>query len=118
MLANMIFGVPEHHMSTGVHQVVGECDVFDTDMTGHKRQVYLCQEDFNEDFNFQCPAFKDFKPKLVFHGTEWYTVCANGFANQTDKVNHIIAIFLLSILGIFTYRVAFTTLKGPKKKSQ
>ena len=118
MLANMIFGVPEHHMSTGVHQVVGECDVFDTDMTGHKRQVYLCQEDFNEDFNFQCPAFKDFKPKLVFHGTEWYTVCANGFANHTDKVNHIIAIFLLSILGIFTYRVAFTTLKGPKKKSQ
>ena len=39
MLANMIFGVPEHHMSTGVHQVVGECDVYDTDMTGHKRQV-------------------------------------------------------------------------------
>ena len=111
---NMIVGVPEHHMSTGVHQVVGECDVFDTDLAGHRRQVYLCQDDFNEDFNFQCPAFENYKAKLVFYGTEWYTVCANA---HTDKMSHVWGILVLSVLGIFTYRVAFTTVK-PKQKSQ
>ena len=39
LFVNMVVGVPENHMSTGVHQVVGECDVYDTDMAGHKRQV-------------------------------------------------------------------------------
>ena len=39
LFVNMIVGVPENHLSTGVHQVVGECDVYDTDLAGHKRQV-------------------------------------------------------------------------------
>ena len=38
-VANMIISVPENHMSTGVHQTVGDCNEFDLDLTGHKRQV-------------------------------------------------------------------------------
>ena len=38
---NMAISTPENHMSTGVHQIVGDCDIFDTDLAGHKRQVLL-----------------------------------------------------------------------------
>ena len=38
---NMAISTPENHVSTGVHQVVGDCDIFDTDLAGHKRQVLL-----------------------------------------------------------------------------
>ena len=47
LFVNMIVGVPENHMSTGVHQVVGDCDVYDTDMAGHKRQVRILARKFN-----------------------------------------------------------------------
>ena len=39
LFVNMLVGVPENHMSSGVHQIVGDCEVYDTDMAGHKRQV-------------------------------------------------------------------------------
>ena len=37
--ANMLLGVPESHVSTGVHQTVGPCNVTDIDLAGHERQV-------------------------------------------------------------------------------
>ena len=40
-LVNMFIAIPEHHMSSGVHQTVGNCDIYDTDLTGHKRQVRI-----------------------------------------------------------------------------
>ena len=43
LLLNMVLGSPEDHISTGVHQTVGPCDVFDKDISGHERQVYLCR---------------------------------------------------------------------------
>ena len=43
LLLNMVVGSPEDHVSTGVHQTVGACDVFDKDISGHERQVYLCR---------------------------------------------------------------------------
>ena len=42
LLLNMVVGIPEAHISTGVHQTVGPCDVMDKDISGHERQVYLC----------------------------------------------------------------------------
>ena len=111
---NMMFAVPEHQMSTGVHQKVGDCQVFDTDLSGHKRQVYLCQEQFEEDFNFDCPAFKDFKTtSLLEHGTEWYTVCGNP---HSDKFQYLMAEIGLAILGIFMFKLAFA--HDNKTKSQ
>ena len=38
---NMFIAIPEHHMSSGVHQTIGSCDIYDTDLTGHKRQVRI-----------------------------------------------------------------------------
>ena len=43
LLLNMVLGSPEDHISAGVHQTVGPCDVFDKDISGHERQVYLCR---------------------------------------------------------------------------
>ena len=39
LLANMLVGVPENHVSAGVHQTVGPCNVTDVDLAGHSRQV-------------------------------------------------------------------------------
>ena len=39
LVANMLIGVPESHVSTGVHQTVGPCNVTDADLAGHSRQV-------------------------------------------------------------------------------
>ena len=47
LLINMVVGVPEAHISTGVHQTLGPCDVFDKDISGHERQVYLCRYENN-----------------------------------------------------------------------
>ena len=41
LVANMLIGVPESHVSTGVHQTVGPCNVTDADLAGHSRQVAL-----------------------------------------------------------------------------
>ena len=40
-VANMIVSVPENHMSTGVHQIIGDCKMYDTDLAGHQRQVSI-----------------------------------------------------------------------------
>ena len=39
LVANMLIGVPENHVSAGVHQTVGPCNVTDVDLAGHSRQV-------------------------------------------------------------------------------
>lgn len=104
-VANMSVSVPENHMSTGVHQTVGDCNEYATDLAGHNRQVYLCQENFNEDFNFQCSTFKDFKAKPVYYGSSWYTICSNP---HTDKLGYILIETFLALMGIFTYVWAFS----------
>lgn len=40
LFLNMLIAVPEDHMSSGVHQIIGDCDIFDNDMAGHRRQVH------------------------------------------------------------------------------
>ena len=66
--------------------------------------MYLCQQDFNEDFNFECQEFKNFQSKDLFFGTQWYTVCGNPHSN---KFHYLIAVWILGMLGTFTYRIAF-----------
>ena len=60
---------PETHRSTGVHQEVGECYVEATDITGLTRHRYLCANDFDEDYAFDCAGGPPAE------GTRWYTVC-------------------------------------------
>ncbi|MHC4836899.1 MAG: DUF7802 domain-containing protein [Planctomycetota bacterium] len=60
---------PATHVSTGVHQTYGPCDVEARDIAGFTRRVYVCAEAFDEDYRFDCgaPAPAD--------GARWYTVC-------------------------------------------
>ena len=71
-------------------------------------QVYLCQENYEEDFNFDCPNFNDFKSRKLSHGTEWYTVCANPHKN---KNGFLAVITILTSIGIYQYRKAFPSTK-------
>ena len=38
-VGNMIISIPENHMSTGIHQTVGDCQEYQKDLAGHSRQV-------------------------------------------------------------------------------
>ena len=66
----------------------------------------MCQKDFDEDFNFECPGFKDYRARDIYFGTEWYTVCANPHVNKSQ---FILVEAGLSLLGILTYRLAFSS---------
>lgn len=59
---------PATHRSTGVHQTVGECYVEAQDVTGLTRHLYLCADDYDEGFSFDCAA-------TPVDGARWYTVC-------------------------------------------
>ena len=66
----------------------------------------MCQEKFDEDFNFECPNFRNVKAQKLSDGTEWYTVCGNP---HQDKNQYLVAVLLLAIMGIFQYRTAFSS---------
>ena len=97
MLANMVYAVPENHVSTGVHQETGDCGVMAKDISGHLRQVYLCKENFDEDFSFDCTVGKE--------TSERYTVCGRP---HSDKTGWVKAVGLLGALGATTYTRALS----------
>ena len=66
---------PETHVSTGLHQTVGECYVEAKDITGLTRHVYLCAEDYDEDFTFDCV---DGPPE---ESAGWNTVCGRAHSD-------------------------------------
>jgi hypothetical protein len=69
LMAIMAAFDPATHRSASMHQTYGPCHVTSTDITGQTRYKYLCAEDFDEDFTFQCVD------GLPPQGAEWYTVC-------------------------------------------
>jgi len=69
LVAVMALADPATHVSTGVHQEVGECYVEARDVAGLTRHRYLCATDFDEDFSFDC------RPAPPAEGTRWYTIC-------------------------------------------
>ena len=99
MLAcSMLFFTPETHVSTGVHQPPGACDVVETDITGATRQTYLCVDDYDEPFSFACTT-----PPA--DGAEWYTVCGKAHARYAAYAGGTGG---LALLGLW----AFSTLFG------
>jgi len=105
LLANMVVGVPQDHISTGVHQTVGPCDVMDKDISGHERQVYLCRENYNEDFVFGCGDAHLLTENLSKDiQREWYTVCGK---EHTDYPAFVSIIAALASIAIPTYSYAF-----------
>lgn len=73
-------GVPEDVVSTGVHQTYGDCGVKDVDLSGYPRTKYLCNEDFDEDFTFNCVGQTLPNPTHP----SWYTLCGKGW--EADPV--------------------------------
>ena len=62
LIANSLSSDPASHMSTGVHQEIGDCNVRAADLSGHMRQVYLCPESHsqvNNEIRFMLKIFKD-----------------------------------------------------------
>jgi len=105
LLLNMVLGSPEDHISTGVHQTVGPCDVFDKDISGHERQVYLCREHYTEDFSFDCDGMSNLPEKLSNDiQQEWYTICGK---KHSDYQSFVRIIATLASIAIPTYSYAY-----------
>ena len=90
LTAIMALARPEGHVTTGVHQTYGPCGAAATDVTGLTRNEYLCAEDYDEDFTFDCTE----RPA---HGARWYTLC--GRAHRRFGL-WLGAVALLSTAGI------------------
>ena len=98
MLAvNMTFFAPETHRSTGIHQTPGPCDVTDTDITGATRNTFLCVDDFQEDFTFDCTT-----PPAA--GTQWFTVCGKAHGNYAV---HAVAVGGLALAELLVFIMLF-----------
>ena len=44
LVANALVSDPAAHINTGIHQQRGDCDIRAADLSGHMRQVYLCEK--------------------------------------------------------------------------
>jgi hypothetical protein len=66
---------PATHVNTSMHQTYGACHVEATDIAGLTRYQFVCAEDFDEDYRFDCGA------PLPAAGSEWYTVCGRPFTS-------------------------------------
>ena len=79
-----ICGDPEHHISTGVHQPFGDCNMKEIDVSGLHRSLYTCRDDERKYFvqhSFNCADrhFVAVVPPSTRQNSEWYSVCG------TDK---------------------------------
>ncbi|MEZ4449267.1 MAG: hypothetical protein R3B09_07285 [Nannocystaceae bacterium] len=85
---------PATHRSASMHQTYGECHVEARDIAGLVRYQYLCAEDFDEDFSFECVD------SLPAAGSEWYTVCGKA---HTDFPRWMAGVSVLGVAGIGLY---------------
>merc|ERR1719153_1400439 len=80
---NMMSSDPTTHLSTGVHQSRGNCSVTAQDLTGHYRQVYLCEEAHSQDFTLSCDSLcsENMFGDCTTQTTTWYSVCGREHDN-------------------------------------
>lgn len=91
----MVFCDPSIIVATGVHQEYGDCNIKAKDLMGYLRNEYLCKENYDEDFSFDCVS-----QTLPPNNSEWYTLCGN------PHKNFLAAAALectLSLIGVFVY---------------
>lgn len=67
-----LLGIPEKHVSVGIHQMFGPCDVTGIDITGRSRRIYLCKEDTDLSFRMDCGS-------LPSAYENWFTVCGKPY---------------------------------------
>lgn len=85
---------PATHRSTSMHQTYGPCHVEAEDIMGFTRYQYLCAEDFDEDYTFDCVA------KLPTAQSDWYTVCGKP---HTSYPRYLLGVGVLGALGLAAY---------------
>jgi hypothetical protein len=85
---------PATHRSASVHQTYGACRVEATDITGNVRYQFVCAQEFDEDFTFDCV------PALPPEGSEWYTVCGK---QHTDFPRWLAGVAGLGFVGALLY---------------
>lgn len=93
---------PEDHKSPSVHQTYGQCHVPATDITGLTRWQFICAEDYEEDFSFDCAG-------VPADGAEWYTVCGRPHVSYPK--------WLLGVSGLGLVGIAlYSFLLGPLRR--
>jgi hypothetical protein len=104
LAANMFLGRPEAHISSGVHQEVGDCSVTAEDVSGHLRQVYLCRETHTQDWTLDCRGpcreaglAEDCATAV---SSSWYTVCG---LPHSDRFLYTVVTAGLGLVGTVTY---------------
>jgi len=113
---NMSFGSPESHLSTGVHQEVGDCNIEAPDITGHLRQVYLCKEKHTQDFTFDCSDLcknKDVNCKAV--SNSWYTICGRP---HSDYALWLTTTGVLCVIGVILFTYTLTYRSGERRQQK
>jgi hypothetical protein len=93
-----------------MHQTYGPCHVEATDIAGLKRYQYLCAEDFDEDFTFDCPGSDGALPAA---GSEWYTVCGKA---HTDKPRWLLGVGGFGLAGMLLYSYLLGGLRRGARK--
>lgn len=94
LIAIMAIFDPATHRNTSMHQTYGPCYVEAKDIMGFTRYEFLCAEDYDEDYTFDCV---DERPEP---DDQWYTVCGKA---HTDFPSFMLGIVLLGALGIAGY---------------
>ena len=87
LFANSLAGDPASHLSTGVHQEIGDCNVRAADLSGHQRQVYLCKETHKQDWSLDCDQLcsENMFGDCDYQSTTWYTVCGKLLFSNSFK---------------------------------
>jgi len=82
---NMLGADPSNHLSTGIHQELGDCNVTAQDLSGHYRQVYLCADSHIQDFSLDCDTLcsQNMFGDCSTQTNLWYTVCGKEHTNYT-----------------------------------
>ena len=92
ILVTAVFS-PQTHRSQSLHQTYGPCHVEATDITGATRFQYVCAQDYEEDYTFDCAG-----PPAEM--SEWYTVCGRPY---TNKPAWLAGVGGLGVLGAALY---------------
>ena len=106
LTVNMTFFTPETHVSTGLHQLPGPCDVEEPDILGGARKKFLCIDYYEEDFTFACTT-----PPA--DGTRWFTVCGKA---HTNYAAYAATVGGLSLAGIMVFSIFFGVIRHIAKR--
>ena len=134
LVANMFSSDPTKHLSSGVHQQLGDCSRTEADLAGHMRQVFLCRETHSQDWSLQCD---DLCSENMFGDCDtqtdsWYTVCGQSPPSHHQKTELLTRVFTgkpftnfplyvtviaaLAATGSFTYSYALRDREVKKKR--